>query len=120
MFRVIVKEDDLSWTDQAGVQKILAWMATIIAGHTTGIAPASGTEARTTLKENEDPLGCDIDALLQDLEAHPEADLADYRRRAHALKDRVLALLLDQLEAGKLGPRCTEVVSTLVASTRKA
>jgi 8-oxo-dGTP diphosphatase len=121
VFRVVAEDDDLSRTDAAGIRKILAWMATVVAGHTTGIAPASGTEARNLLRENRDPLGLDIEALLHDLEATPAVtDLTHYRDRAHALQDRVVGFLLDQLHTGKLGRRCAEMASGLAESMNRA
>ncbi|MEQ4204528.1 nucleotidyltransferase domain-containing protein [Actinopolymorpha sp. B9G3] len=121
VFRVIAEDSDLSHTDKAGIEKILAWMAAIVAGHTTGIAPASGTEARSMLRDNLHPLGLDIDALLRDLEAETTVtDLAGYRRRAHKLQDRVTEFLLAELRAGRLGPRCAETVCGLAASLRRA
>lgn len=121
VFRVIAEGGDLSWIDKAGIEKILAWMATVVAGHTTGVAPASGSEARSMLRHNLDHLGLGIDSLLREMEAEPTvSDLAGYRGRAHALQERVVEFLLAQLRAGRLGPRCAETVSDLAVSLGRA
>lgn len=121
VFCVMAADDDLGHANAAGIGKILAWMAAVVAGQTTGITPASGTEARNLLKANGDPLGASIEALLRDLEALPaETDLIIYRDRAHALQDLVASFLLDQLHTGKLGPRCAEAVSRFADCMNRA
>lgn len=117
---MVAEDDDLGRTDAAGIRKILAWMATVVADHTTGIAPASGSEARSLLKENPDPLGREIEAVLIGLEEAPvETELASYRDRALALQDQVIHCLLDQLHSGELGPRCAKTVAGLAARVNR-
>jgi predicted nucleotidyltransferase len=50
VFAVVVEDDKLSDAGLDGVRKNVSWMATIVAGHTAGIAPASGSEARQLLR----------------------------------------------------------------------
>lgn len=114
VLRVVIAENDLSYTDTAGVRKILTWMLSIVAGHTASIAPAGVTEARDLLKEAPHPLGHNIAAALDDLDTAQPGDISSLRSTAIDLQSRVVDFLAEQDHMGHLGPRCHEIVQQII------